>query len=320
MKNICTYFYQESPIKASEYANISGVKEDIDLIYWKTVYTFFFTSVKINEGINHIFFTNIVGFPYRKEIESLGVTIYDNLILSHPNEGKWASVKFFFDVIDFIYDSKQFFNSDKFALFDTDCIALNNFSQYFDLIEGINKSPIAYLNGVEDDPSTSFHGETIITLQQIYKEIIGESIVIKEKIGGEFFAFEKGGISYIKDRYTQLLNSSYCEIMRTEEQILSMINAELPFIKPKKAIGRLWTTIKYFDVPDNIRDFSFIHLPSEKQTSLPLLFKVLFKKNNINKKEIKELILRITSIESRYLLSIKRIFRTVKLKVANGKV
>lgn len=320
MENICTYFYQELSTKKSSYANISGKKNDVDLTYWKTVYTFFYTSIIINKDINHVFFTNVPCFPFRREIELLGVTIYDDLTLSYPNEGKWASVKFFFDVINFIHDSEDFLSSDNFAMFDTDCIALNSFSSYFELIKTKDAAPLAYLNGVETDSSSDFHGESLDTLQKIYEEVIGTPILIQEKIGGEFFAFNKGEIKKVKDRYSKLLASIYGNRIRTEEQILSMINAEFYFTKPQNAISRLWTTIRYVVIPKGVSDFAFVHLPSEKQTSLPILFSVFLDKNKLNQKDLKKLVLSVTSIESRYILIMKRFYRIFKRKVANEKV
>ena len=123
-KYITSYFYYDVDDAGASYGNIFLPLEQRNLVYWQTVYTLFFTSIVQNqhENIKYAFFTNMSSFPLRREIESLGVVIFDDLQLSHRNANKWATVKFFFDVVSYIGDSSYFNNGDSIIMLDTDCI------------------------------------------------------------------------------------------------------------------------------------------------------------------------------------------------------
>lgn len=314
MNFICTYFYSESEDIKSTYANISKSSTEKNLIYWKTVYTFFYSSILNNPESKHVLFTNNSYFPYRKKLEEKGVLIFDDLSLSYPNVGKWASVKFFFDVIDFIVENEFFCTKDKFALFDTDCLSINSFSSIFDLVT--DDEPIAaYLNGFSKNQDMSFHGVSISELNEIYETCCDKKININEKIGGEFFVFRKDKISAVKERYDNLLNSEFGEKLTTEEQILSMINCDIPFNLKHHGIYRIWSTLRHIDIPQTPYSYSFLHFPSEKEFSLDLLFREFIDNDGISTQSYRKLVKRITSLSSVNGLKVKRIFRILRNKV-----
>ncbi|HIF9382740.1 hypothetical protein [Photobacterium damselae] len=255
---IATYFYKEDESINSSYANISTNNKD--QIYWNTVYLFYLTSVFFNKTARHCFFTNIKNFPYRDSLEALGVDIYDDLTNSNLGSGKWASVKFFFDVINYITINEEFDNDCYYALFDTDCIAVNKFN--FDELKSDN---YGYVVGVENKEDYNFHGKSLKELADIYKSIFNRSIVISDKVGGEFFCFKKSDKNNIFEYFECILQSKYNESIKTEEQILSMVNSDFPLGQHTKLIKRVWTTPKCFNLKSqDINDFYFLHLPSEK--------------------------------------------------------
>lgn len=256
---IATYFYQEPDNFDSTYANIKG--DNKNKIYWNTVYLFFISSCMINKSVRHCLFTNVSRFLHREELEKLGVEIYDNIENSNLTKGKWASVKFFFDVVNYININPIFPNNKYYALFDTDCLAINPFN--FDLLTDNN---YAYISGKESDTNYNFHGKSLKSLSLYYKEINPSiTIDIKNKIGGEFFCFKKVENNIILNQFNKILKSNINKELKTEEQILTMINASLPFSINENHIKRVWTTAKNFNLKRrDLSTFCFLHLPAEK--------------------------------------------------------
>ncbi|PMO27682.1 hypothetical protein [Vibrio breoganii] len=316
MNYIATYFYQENIDKGSIYGNIDKNLSDRNLIYWKTVYCLFYTSIINNPNAHHVLFTNVDDFPYRNELEKLGVIIFDDLQLSNRNQGKWATVKFFFDVIDFVCDTEFFKYDDKIMLLDTDCIAINSSDNMFERINSV--TPIAaYLNGVEANKSSVFHGETLKNLEDIYFESLGLRINIGNKIGGEYFLFLKSGIADFRNKYKCLLNSNSASKLITEEQILTMISSETPFCIEHKGIYRIWTTLGYRTIPLDYNNYSFLHLPSEKEYSLSILFNECFNAPLLSQVDLKKLVNKITKLNNEPFLMIKRAVRVISNKIFN---
>ena len=57
---ICTYFFYEKNETGSTYGNIFLPIKQRNIIYWQTIYTFYFTAIVINKNNNsrYAFFTN----------------------------------------------------------------------------------------------------------------------------------------------------------------------------------------------------------------------------------------------------------------------
>lgn len=283
-KYITTYFYQDTEDTGASYGNIFLPFNQRNQVYWQTVYTLFYTSIVQNKenDIKYAFFTNVSSFPFRKEIESLGVRIFDDLNLTHRNYKQWATVKFFFDVIDYIAEGSDFNEDDIIIMLDSDCIATNGATELFNKMARVEE-PITYVTSKMIPNDLDFHGLPISKLENIYKESFASEINIKETIGGEFFLFKKNQqLEKIRHQYNKLLNSSYCKSISTEEQILTMINAANKFINIDYSIYRIWTAYKNFDVCEDFNKYCFLHLPSEKSTGLTRLFNHLIKINKSN--------------------------------------
>ena len=276
-KYITSYFYHDLEDTGASYGNIFLPLEQRNLVYWQTVYTLFFTSIvnNKNENIEYAFFTNVSCFPLRSEIESLGVVIFDDLQLSHRNFKEWATVKFFFDVINYIGDSPYFHDGDSVIMLDTDCIGLNSAADLFSHVANADR-PIAYITGSVDSSHFSFHGLPIPQLEKAFKDVFRSPITIKDTIGGEFFGFNKNDkLRKLRREYDQLLTSLHCDLITTEEQILTMLNAKAKFINIDFSIYRIWTAYRNYDVSNDFNKFTFLHLPSEKTSGLDRIFKKL---------------------------------------------
>jgi hypothetical protein len=276
---ITSYFYHDKEDTGASYGNIFLPLEKRNLVYWQTVYTLFFTSIvkNKNENIKYAFFTNVSCFPLRSEIESLGVVIFDDLQLSHRNAKEWATVKFFFDVISYIEDSLYFNDGDSVIMLDTDCIGLNSAAGLFSHVANADR-PIAYITGSVDSSRFSFHGLPIPQIENAFEDVFRSPITIKDTIGGEFFGFNKNyNLRKLRGEYDQLLISLHCDLITTEEQILTMLNAKSKFINIDFSIYRIWTAYRNYDVSSDFNRFTFLHLPSEKVDGLNRIFKQLVK-------------------------------------------
>jgi hypothetical protein len=272
---IATYFYQDDADLGASYGNIFLPLVERNLIYWKTVFTFFY-SVRVfhkEEDVNLVLFTNVHTFPFMDEIEDLGVKIYNNLELTHRGDKKWATVKFFFDVVNFINNSEIFYKNDNFVLLDTDVVMQKNANDLFNKINKIN-TPQCYTINSSVKLDTDFHGMSVQRMNEVGSSILHRPINIKKLLGGEYFAFKKSSLSRSVEDFNSLLKH---DIFTTEEQILSIALSGLNCVQYSNyEIYRLWITIKYMDIPSNYKSYVFLHMPSEKEGILDRLFKLFF--------------------------------------------
>jgi hypothetical protein len=308
---IATYFYHDVDDVGASYGNIFLPLKLRNLVYWKTVYTLFFTSIVKNkfEDIKYVLFTNVSVFPLRAEIELLGVIVFDDLKLNHRNSGKWAAVKFFFDVIDYVEDSLYFKVGDGIVMLDTDCIALNNAVELFSYVEKMDR-PLAYITARIYSENFEFHGLSISKLEDIFDKIFLHRIKIISTMGGEFFAFRKDeNLEKFRAQYEQLLNSPHGHLLTTEEQILTMCNADMSFMDFEFSVYRIWTSYRNHDVPKNLSRFIFLHLPSEKTYGLSRLFKHLIEMvpSSLTSDELNKIIYKCVPINSFIRLYFRKI-------------
>lgn len=272
-KYIATYFYHDKKEQGASYGNISLPLERRNIIYWQTIYTLFFSSIVSNKNseIKYVLFTNIDIFPFRDSIEALGVKVYDDLTLTTRNPGKWATVKFFFDVIDFIDGCNDFGEDDAFILLDTDVVALRSAAPLFEFLLSSNNA-IAFEFDELSDKERDFHGTNISNLESLGSNEFGIQTNIKKLIGGEFFCFKKFQIYELNTYFNLFKNSDCSRKVATEEQILTLVNAQRPWKFFPEGIFRVWTTLRLFKMPKKNINYIFLHLPSEKEFGLNELF------------------------------------------------
>jgi hypothetical protein len=270
-KYITTYFYHDCEDLGASYGNIFLPLDKRNMIYWQTVYTLFFSSIVCNKnsGVGYVLFTNVATFPFRNEIEALGIKIYDDLKLTRRNASKWATVKFFFDVIDYIGRHQDFDDDDAFVMLDTDVVALSSVEPLFNYLQN-QENAVAYV--FDNAKNKDFHGVNISNLEEIGFSAYGTHAKIERLIGGEFFCFRKNQISAIDKSFDTINNSNHSNILTTEEQILTLAHAQKPWAIFPQAIYRVWTTLRVFKIPKNNNKFIFLHLPSEKEFGLNKLF------------------------------------------------
>jgi hypothetical protein len=272
-KYIATYFYHDCEDQGAIYGNIFLPLDKRNIVYWQTVYTLYFSSIVENKNsdINYVLFTNVPTFPFRSLIESLGVKVYDDLSLTLRNPYKWATVKFFFDVIEFIRRSNDFKDDDAFVMLDTDVVAIKSVKPLFDFLH-TSKNAIAYAFDELSGKDKDFHGVNISNLEKIGLSALRYQINIKKLIGGEFFCFNKYQITEFTKYFDAFKNSDYSDQITTEEQILTLINARESWAFYPEGICRVWTTLRVFKIPKKYLNCIFLHLPAEKELALNKLF------------------------------------------------
>lgn len=283
-KYIATYFYQDCEDLGASYGNIFLPLHERNIIYWQTVYTFFFSSIVSNQDPEICFalFTNVKNFPHRDEIEGLGVKVYDKLTLSSRHSGRWATVKFFFDVIDFIAIHQDFSDDDAFAMLDNDVVAVRSAGPLFSYLYS-QSNAIAYPFDLMPNEAHDFHGINLLDLSNFGTGIFGGGTKIKRLIGGEFFCFRKSHVNNLNKLFSPLRASNY---LTTEEQILTLVDAHKPWCVFHQSVFRVWTTLKVFKLPQKNHEYIFLHLPSEKESGLNKLFHEAIKANPNEMSEI----------------------------------
>lgn len=272
-KYITTYFFQDSKDLGASYGNIFLPLDKRNIIYWQTVYTLFFSSIVVNKnsGVSYVLFTNVAVFPFRDSIEALGVKIYDGLSLTARNPGKWATVKFFFDVIEFIGRHDDFGDDDSFVMLDTDVVALRSAIPLFDYLHA-SSNAVAYAIDEFSGEIRDFHGIDVSTLEGIAFSAFGKQTTLRSFIGGEFFCFKKSQINDLNMYFSKFKSPDYSGRITTEEQILTLVNMQEPWDIFPEGIHRVWTSLRVFKIPQRELNYIFLHLPSEKETGLSKLF------------------------------------------------
>ncbi|CAH7428072.1 conserved hypothetical protein [Vibrio chagasii] len=307
MDYICTYFYQEKAGFKSAYGNITADNEEKNRVYWKTVYVMFRSALKSNPNCKLILFTNIDDFIYRNEIEGLGVDIISDLEITRINEGKWASVKFVFDVIERIEFGIDFNDEDKFLLLDTDCIIQGSLGTLFKELDG---EIVAYKQPGVFEPSYKLHGIPFSSLDSLYQKTYGYPIKSRERIGGEFYAFKKKAISGYSKKISKLIDID--SPITTEEQVWSMHHADIGYYVNHKYIYRVWSSIRYQDIPQDFKDYSILHLPSEKESGISGIFEELINKETF---DLSEVIDKHLTLENKKKLLLRKIYFLIRKKI-----
>ncbi len=180
-------------------------------------------------------------------------------------------MKFFFDVIEFIGKHYDFDDDDAFVMLDTYVVALRSATPLFDYLQA-SKNAVAYVFDELSGKSRDFHGINISNLEEIGLSAFGRKINIKSLIGGEFFCFNKYQITELTRYFSVFKNPDYSSQITTEEQILTLVNAQKPWATFPEGIYRVWTTLRVFKIPQKNLNYIFLHLPSEKEAGLNKLF------------------------------------------------
>lgn len=269
---ICTYFFQDDSDLGAVYGNAFDELSDRNLMYWKTVYTLFFSCILFNRDndIKYLLFTNVHDFPFRDDLERLGVTIYSDLKLTNRHYKKWATVKFIFDVLEYVISSDIFVDSDNFVFLDTDVLCMRSSELIFKDLDISGELECYELQTVGKD--FIFHGLSIGSLESFYYTFLNEVVSIKYILGGEYFAFKLSTLRKYSDRLMLLAKSP---MLSTEEQIFSLVNAQFNFNHRKDRIFRVWTTVRTYSVPSASDGYFFLHLPSDKQFGLSNIYNYL---------------------------------------------
>lgn len=311
-KYITTYFYHDCKDLGASYGNIFLPLEERNIVYWQTVYTFFFSSIACNQDPDVCFalFTNVKNFPHRDKIEGLGVKVYDDLTMSSRHSGKWATVKFFFDVVDYIANHQNFEDDDAFVMLDNDVVAVRSANPLFSYLDS-QSNAIAYPFDFMPNKTHDFHGINLFDLSEFGVGIFGCPAKITRLIGGEFFCFRKDQANNLNNIFSALKVSNY---LTTEEQILTLIDAHNPWCIFHQSIFRVWTTLKVFKVPKKNHEYIFLHLPSEKETGLNDLFNATknMKASQMGATKFQDLFYQIIPLDRPHIIYLSKIIKLLR--------
>ncbi len=247
-------------------------------IYFKNIYTCFFSIRKHNPEITLQLFTNEKLPPsLERRLEEIGViTTIVPFRFQPPSEygDIFRGCFYIFDAIAQMEESTLFIDPDVIC------------SQEIGLVQ--YKEQFAQERIGIFDPKFSetkrINGLTHVEAVSIYNSLLGTSVSPGRHVGGECFFlpislrnrllqdFEK----YWQEatRKTHILEKRY---LTTEEHILSLLVLQFPSFDLGNLIARIWTTKTYRKIEgrESIEELPLWHLPSEKEKGLMRIYDFL---------------------------------------------
>lgn len=289
MNYISTWFCEDEVGQESVYHQTGQVSssDKHKNIYWRCIYVFYLSSIRVNSSDKHLFFTNTKCLPVVDGLDFQEFFKLHDIEVIHTDfkyrtpkgyYGAWRNQFYEFSILEYI--SKTFANDDdSFMILDSDCIFMKSCRPAFEL-SGINGGFLSY--EIPYTPDIDINGLTRTDMKEIYQDLLGRKIEsLPPYNAGEFLLLSLRNIRFIMDEFKSL----WPTLLIRNEQGLKKFNEEahtLSFLffkaglKPggaNKLVRRLWTNpvflrnIKATDV-----DLAILHLPSEKTFGFPRLF------------------------------------------------
>jgi len=277
---VTTWFHQDSKITEGRYANVGANSSDqyVQNVYWRCVYGFFHSSIRVNPEAKHVLFTNARNLPivdgvcFRAALEQLGVlVVFLEYTFSPPPEypKNWRNQFYVFDCIKWFRENAA--ADDIVGLFDSDIVWLKPLSK---ISEGMSEgSVMAY--DMRYPVDKDIHGLTLNDSKELYRELgVDLGGQAPKYYGGEFFLCEfsalEGLIEAVKFGWSESMRRwSIGETFFTEEaHVLSFAysQSERDIHDLSVYAKRIWTSFKgYNNSSESDLDLVMWHLPSEKR-------------------------------------------------------
>jgi hypothetical protein len=292
---IATWICVDTQVNGTHFPSAGGNSSDIKVqnIYWRCICCFFTMARLTNPTARLVLFCNssslpiVEGTEIQALLQKLNVAFYITpfeYVTPVGYYNQWRNQFYEFSILKFISNHKDFKNSDRFLLLDSDCIITRDLSSMFNEIS--NDGCITYVVDYSEDQMINGHSRK--DMQAIFSALSNQHLQeIPDYHGGEIFA---ATIEVVKTLITDFyplwelllkLHQAGLPKLNEEAHVLSYLFFKNGFKggQANKYIKRLWTdptTHRNIITEDSL--LHIWHLPAEKRHGFKELFKWLQKR------------------------------------------
>lgn len=290
---IATWFVADDPSDATYFPQI-GSKSDApsaQAAYWRCTVCFFASSMAVNPGADHVFYTNVAlprvdGTDLAVLFDAWGINIVQLPVTTRLPCGSVAAWGNQFYVFDVMAHHAQMGPEQALILLDSDCIWIRSANALLHAIA--SNGALTYELGEKEYPRGSdINGQTREGLARFAGMHSALQFNEVAYCGGEIYAASAACNRAIVARMRELWSDVAAQgpdAPREEAHLLSVIYA-LEGIAPATAnrlISRMWTTFKHNTLSAADEALTIWHLPSEKRTGFAKLFAQIVRSSPAN--------------------------------------
>jgi len=285
---IGTWFVADDVANATFFPQVGSRSDapEVQAVYWRCVACFFASSIAVNAGARHVFYTNtrlpvIDGIAFSELFERWGVEVVTLPItyrLPAGSVSSWGNQFYIFDVIDHYAASGA---DQPLIVLDSDCIWIKNADA---MVAALRRNhALTYdLGEQEYPPGSVINGLTLAELGSFVTANGGPKHDAAPYFGGEIYAASAEANRKIAARARALWPVVQAQgpcAPREEAHFLSALYAmeamqagtANPFIR------RMWTTFHFHNLAAADRDLTIWHLPAEKRTGFADMFALIMR-------------------------------------------
>jgi len=338
-KIIATWIYLDSKTEESNYPQVgtNSSSEKFQEVYWKCIVVFFETSLRFNQNVEHILFTNseqtkllINEYDIYKYLINNNISVRvvkNNYVLPSGYYQSWNNQFFEFSIFEDINSIIK--DEDIFLLLDSDCVFTKNIDHLFNKLIGNKNEALTY--AIDYDPDHSINGCSRKQMQSIFKDLGLELDKLPQYSAGEVF-FAKGiFISKICREFPILWKDLMQRFVENRIKFNEEAHALSYFYHKFYAnigslnsnIKRCWTDpFNYRNVRKSDFNLDILHLPVEKKTGISNVFNKISKGQNIkliDENEYRIILKDLLSPYKYFKTLIPRIIKKINAKINNRK-
>lgn len=288
---ICTWFVADADSDATFFPQIGTRSNtpEAKAIYWRCVACFYVSSVILNPGRAHLFFTNtalpeVDGVSFATLFERLGVKVVTLPITYRLRTGtvtSWGNQFYILDILEWFARSAHY---DRAIVLDSDCVWVKP----IDAIEAAidRYGALTYeLGHSEHAESEEINGLSRAGMARFLAALGGPRCEAIPYHGGEIVAATHNEIvrivADIPEAWRQT-EAGGADAPREEAHLLSVLYARhaLASGTANHFIRRIWTNLTLYDASRADGDLTIWHLPSAKRFGFAALFRRIARAGN----------------------------------------
>lgn len=283
---ICTWFVADTTSNATFFPQVVGRSDapEVQAVYWRCVVCFYATSLHVNSGRRHIFFTNaplphLDGLNIALLFQDWGVEVV-TLPIEHRlpagTVSHWGNQFYIFDILDHLAVQGD---AEHYIVLDSDCV-------WVDAADALDTAiarhgVLTYTLGADEHPiEQEINGLTRHGMARFLGRLGGPVLDMTPYYGGEIFAGTLAEIRRIVDAKPALWQrvlAQEADAPREEAHLLSILYALLAYSSDtaNPFIRRIWTNFLRRNVHADDEALTIWHLPREKKNGFRDLFRII---------------------------------------------
>ena len=280
---IATWFVADAPEEGTFFPQVGAASHlaEVQAVYWRCVAVFFASSLAVNAGARHVFYTNtqvpvvdgvdLAVLLARWEVEVVPLPV--GFRLPQGSVTRWGNQFYVFDVMRrFVAEARD----ERLMLLDSDCVWRSSVAPMAEAIdrEGALTLPLGFDEHPEGE---AINGLSRGGMARFAARHGGHELATIPYCGGEIVAATRACTARIVEQAERLwpaLVAGEPDAPREEAHLLSVIyalegvalGAASPYIR------RMWTTFRHNTLLSADRGLAIWHLPAEKRTGFAELF------------------------------------------------